>query len=264
MQGGFRANQGQALYSGANNERLGFAGGAESLPRAMASAPGSVVHFGKVVTHIRSDGPKPGVTCLDGSHYSADFIVCALPFSVLRRIAITPALRPLQAEAIANAVYGGTTHVILEAKEPFWEHDGLGLNVYSDGPLERIFAVPGRDGVVRHLRVWVNGFAADRLDQIPASDFDAFVLREVARMRPSAAGKVVVRAKFSWGAEPFTLGHKHVFIAGQVQRHARTMGDPWHRLYFAGEHLRRAEFGMEAAAESADHAAVAILTASQG
>lgn len=264
MQGGFRVNQGQALYSGANNERLGFAGGAESLPRAMASAPGSVVHFGKVVTHIRSDGPKPGVTCLDGSRYSADFIVCALPFSVLRRIAITPALRPLQAEAIANAVYGGTTHVILEAKEPFWEHDGLGLNVYSDGPLERIFAVPSRDGVVRHLRVWVNGFAADRLDQIPTADFDAFVLREVARMRPSAAGKVVVRAKFSWGAEPFTLGHKHVFIAGQVQRHARTMGDPWHRLYFAGEHLRRAEFGMEAAAESADHAAVAILTASQG
>ena len=24
------------------------------------------------------------------------------------------------------------------------------------------------------------------------------------------------------------------------------MGDPWQRLYFAGEHLRRAEFGLEA------------------
>ena len=166
---------------------------------------------------------------------------------------------PLQAEAIADAAYGGTTHFILEAKSPFWEIDGFGINVYSDGPLERVFAVPSKDGTVRHLRVWVNGYAADRLDQIPAAELDAFVLRELARMRPASAGKVAVRAKFSWGAEPYTLGHKHVFLPGQVRRFAKVMGDPWQRLYFAGEHLRRAEFGLEAAAESADRAAVTIL-----
>ena len=81
-------------------------------------------------------------------------------------------------------------------------------------------------------------------------------------MRPASAGKVAIRAKFSWGAEPFTLGHKHVFLPGQVRRFAKVMGDPWQRLYFAGEHLRRAEFGLEAAAESADRAAVTILAQS--
>jgi monoamine oxidase len=135
----------------------------------------------------------------------------------------------------------------------------MGLNVYSDGPLERIFAVPSPDGVVRHLRVWVNGRAADRLDPLPGPELEAFVLREVTRLRPAAAGRVAVRAAFSWGAEPYTRGHKHVFLAGQVQRFARVMGDPWQRMHFAGEHLRRVEFGMEAAAESADRAAVAIL-----
>ncbi|MBU6379430.1 MAG: FAD-dependent oxidoreductase [Gammaproteobacteria bacterium] len=259
MQGGFRAGRGQAQYSGANAARLGFKGGAESLPRAMAGAPGSVVHFGKVVTHIHSGAPKPWVRCLDGSRYTADFIVCALPFSVLRSIAVSPALPPLQAEAVLNSAYGGTTHVILEAKRPFWESDGFGLNVYSDGPLERVFAVPGTDGVVRHLRVWINGHAADRLDALSRPELEEFVLREFARLRPASAGQVAVRAAFSWGAEPYTRGHKHVFLAGQVQRFARVMGEPWQRLHFAGEHLRRVEFGMEAAAESADHAAVAIL-----
>lgn len=262
MQGGYKPNTGQALFSGPNSDWLGFPGGSETLPRAMAAAPGANVHFGKVVTHISCAAPRPTVTCLDGSRYSADFIICALPFSVLRRIAIAPALPPLQAEAIANASYGGTTHFILEVKSPFWENDGFGINVYSDGPLERLFAVPGKDGVVRHLRVWVNGYAADRLDQVPANELDAFVLRELARMRPASAGKVAIRTKFSWGAEPFTLGHKHVFLPGQVRRFAKVMGDPWQRLYFAGEHLRRAEFGLEAAAESADRAAVTILAQS--
>ena len=259
MQGGFRVDKGQAQYSGANAARLGFKGGAESLPRAMAAAPGAVVHFGKVVTHVHCAAPRPTVSCLDGSRYTADFIVCALPFSVLRNVAITPVLPPLQAEAVMNAAYGGTTQVILGASRPFWEDDGMGLNVYSDGPLERIFAVPSPDGVVRHLRVWVNGRAADRLDPLPRPDLEAFVLREFTRLRPAAAGHVAVRAAFSWGAEPYTRGHKHVFLAGQVQRFARVMGDPWQRMHFAGEHLRRVEFGMEAAAESADRAAVEIL-----
>ena len=261
MQGGFKPASGQALYSGANLEWLGFPQGTESLPRAMAAVPGANVQFGKVVTHVQCAGPRPTVTCLDGSRYSADFVVCALPFSVLRRVAISPALPPLQADAIAEAAYGGTTHFILEVKQPFWESDGLGVNVYSDGPLERLFAVPSADGVVRHVRVWVNGYAADRLDQIPAADVDAFVLRELIRMRPSTAGKLAIRAKFSWGAEPYTLGHKHVFLPGQVRRFAKVMGDSWQRMHFAGEHLRRAEFGLEAAAESADRAAVEILAA---
>ena len=66
---------------------------------------------------------------------------------------------------------------------------------------------------------------------------------------------------FSWGAEPFTLGHRHVFLPGQVNRFARQMDQPWQRIHFAGEHLRRMEFGMEAAMETAERAAVAILSA---
>jgi monoamine oxidase len=187
-------------------------------------------------------------------------VVCALPFSVLRHVSILPALPPAQAEAVNASVYGGTTHVILEPTTPFWEQDGHGPSMFTDGPLERIFAIRIGDAIP-FLRVWVNGYAADRLDALPPAQLGEFVVREIERMRPAARGKLRVREVFSWGAEPFTLGHRHVFLPGQVNRFARQMDQPWQRIHFAGEHLRRMEFGMEAAMETAERAAVAILSA---
>jgi hypothetical protein len=39
------------------------------------------------------------------------------------------------------------------------------------------------------------------------------------------------------------------------------MDQPWQRIHFCGEHLRRMEFGMESAMETADRVAVEILSA---
>ena len=83
-------------------------------------------------------------------------------------------------------------------------------------------------------------------------------------MRPAARGKLRPLLQFSWSAEPFTRGHRHVFLPGQVTRFAREMDRPWGRVHFAGEHLRRLEFGMEAAMESAERAVVELLLAANG
>jgi monoamine oxidase len=258
--GGFVADNKTPLHAGTGVEYFGFVGGAERLAEAMTRRLAAPVRYGKFVTRIEQSATRAAVTCLDGSRYSADFIVCALPFSVLRHVSIVPALPTAQAEAVNASVYGGTTHVILEPTAPFWEQDGYGPSMFTDGPLERIFAVRIGDAIP-FLRVWVNGYAADRLDALPPAQLGEFVLREVERMRPAARGKLRVRAAFSWGAEPFTRGHRHVFLPGQVNRFARQMDQPWQRIHFAGEHLRRMEFGMEAAMETAERAAVAILSA---
>jgi monoamine oxidase len=262
--GGFSAEANRPQYGAGNLDRFGIAGGSERLPEAMARKLSQPVRFGKAVTQIVNSARGVEVNCLDGSRFAADFAVCALPFSVLKRVALSPELPPLQAESIATAAYGGTTHVIVEALAPFWEQDGFGPSMFTDGPLERIFAIKPQDGHIRHLRVWVNGYGADRLDQVPAAELRQFVVREIERMRPAARGKLKARLHFSWSAEPFTLGHRHVFLPGQINRFAREMDRPWGRVYFAGEHLRRTEVGMEAAMETAERAAVELLTTAAG
>ena len=259
--GGFSGrDRNTPLYGAGGNEWFNFEGGAERLPEAMARQLASPVRLGKAAVRIVNEGTKAEVTCLDGSRYTADFVVCALPFSTLRRITILPALPPLQAEAVAASVYGGTTHVILEPTRPFWEDDGYGPTMFTDGLLERVFA-PKIGAGIPLMRVWINGYGADHLDALPPADLGAFVVREFERMRPAARGRLKVRTVFSWGAEPYTLGHRHVFLPGQVTRLARDMDRPWQRIHFCGEHLRRMEFGMESAMETADRAVVEILSA---
>ena len=260
--GGFGAQAGRAIYGGAGlPNQFSVVGGTERLPEAMAKRLGDAVRLGKIVTRIVNEPTRAEVQCLDGSRYTADFVVCTLPFSALRYVSVQPALPALQAEAVAASAYGGTTHVILEVKQPFWESDGYGPAMYTDGPLERVFAPKQPDGRIPFLRVWINGHAADRLDQIPGAELGQWVLREFERIRPAARGKVAVRAAFSWGAEPYIRGHRHVFLPGQVTRFAREMDRPWQRMHFAGEHLRRVEAGMEGAMETADRAAIAVLSA---
>ena len=109
--------------------------------------------------------------------------------------------------------------------------------------------------------MWANGTGADRIDQLPPDQLTKYVIAEIERMRPAARGKLRPRLQFSWARQPFIAGHKHVFAPGQVTRFARNMDQPWRRVHFAGEHLRRMEFGMESAMETAERAVTAILTA---
>jgi monoamine oxidase len=205
----------------------------------------------------RSDGVT--IICLTGQRLRADRVVCAMPFSMLRRIDVVPGFEGLQAEAIHGAAYAGTTHVILEAKEPFWERDGYGPTMFTDSPLERVFATADPDGRVRYLRVWVNGNGAERLDGLEGAALERFVLEELARLRPASRGKLKLRHAFSWSRHPTIAGHRHVFRPGEVTRFARVMGRPRGRLHLAGEHLRRLEFGMESACEAGERAALEIL-----
>jgi monoamine oxidase len=257
--GGMR-DPSRALYGPGGFIRASIVGGTQRLPEAMARALRNQVRFGKFVSMIESTRRGVQVRCRDGSRFSADFAVCTIPFQTLRKVSIAPALTGAQAQAVAECACGGTTHVILEATAPYWEADGYGPSMYMDGPLERVFALRNADRSIRYLRVWVNGDGAGRLDQMAGADVGAFVIREIEKVRPAAAGKLRYCAHYSWGANPFIQGHRHVFRPGQVTRFAREMGRPWQRIHFAGEHLRRLEFGMEAAMETSEMAVLQILS----
>ncbi len=256
--GGMR-DMAKALHGPGGFPRAGIVGGSQRLPEAMAQGLADPVRFGKAVRSIDSSSRGVEVRCADGSVFSAGMAICTIPFSTLRKITINPPLEGAQRDAIVDCAYGGTTHVILEATAPFWDDDGFGPSMYMDGPLERVFARKDRDGSIRNLRVWVNGDGADRLDRLASGDVGSYVIREIEKVRPAAAGKLRYLQHYSWGANPYINGHRHVFKPRQVSRFVHAMGRPWKRIHFAGEHLRQLEFGMEAAMESAERAGATRL-----
>lgn len=72
-------------------------------------------------------------------------------------------------------------------------------------------------------------------------------------------GKLEVIAVQSWEEQSFVHGCRHSFKPGDVTRYRQVLEEPFHRMYFAGEHVRRLAVGMEAAMESGEAAALQIV-----
>ncbi len=232
-------------------------GGSAVLPAAMASALFSPVRYDTPVVAVTQTTLGVEIRLASSEVVAADHLIVAAPLSAVAGIAFDPPLPPDQASAVANAVYARVTQVHLVPEAPFWEGDGLPASLYVDGPLERVFAVETAAGVER-LVCWINGDGAIPWDAMRGEDRVALAVSELARVRPSSAGKV--RGAFSWSwAGPLSGGIRHAPGPGEVAGVGTILGRAHSRVHFAGEHVRREEHGMEAACETGERAALAIL-----
>lgn len=235
-------------------------GGTSRLIEGIAGLLKGDVRTGAIVTGIdvRSDGAS--VELINGERIDARAVVCTIPYSALAGVRINPPLRERKLAAVLDASYTTTTHVFCRPTAPYWEMDGAPAGLISDGIIERVMANYDRSGKVSWIDVWLNGTAATAVDSLPQGERMAFVLDRLAEVRPSTRGALKAVGMYSWGDNPFIRGNKHVFAPGQVASLRTAMAMPWQkRLRFAGEHTRDFEAGMEAAVESGQREAFAIL-----
>jgi monoamine oxidase len=237
-----------------------IAGGNQRLPQAMAAALKTPLATGCAVTAVTATAAGVELRTTDGRRWQARRAVLAVPLTALRRIAITPVLPPLQAEAIRELGYARTSKFYLRATAPFWQADGLDASLWTDTELERVFALEEPDGQVRNLLVWLNRTAAP-FDRLQGAAAHAHLLRRLAELRPATAGKLEVIGEHSWLATPGIEGCIQRYGPGQVARYAAVLPEPHGPVHFAGEHTRRVDVGMEAAMASGERAALEILAA---
>ena len=236
-------------------------GGNQRVPDAMAAALKTDVHYGREVLGLRSNGGDVEVQCTDGSVYRADYVICSVPFAVLRKLRIDPLLTGAQAKAVRQLGHQLVTQVHLVPKAPFWEDDGHASGMFTDGPAGVINPQFGTDdpNELTSLTVWLFGPNAERVDQIDAASAKTLVLAEIERIRLSAAGKLEVAGYKSWYRDPFSSGDWSVFKPGQVTEFVKSMAQPHGRIHFCGEHTGLEARGMEGAMESGERAAFEIV-----
>lgn len=119
----------------------------------MAAALGDAVRTGKTVGAIDLTGTKATVTCLDGSSFTADRVISAIPFTTLRRVLIDPFPAGAQAEAISSLGYAHTTRAFGTIVEPFWD-DGIDPSFYSDGLVKMFWALQKRPATAITASWW--------------------------------------------------------------------------------------------------------------
>lgn len=262
------ANTWRSLTLYAEDSSLGpserIEGGSSRLTEAMAaSLPENALLLQTPVEAIAERGTHVEVTA-GGRIYTAPFAICTLAYPVLRELALTPAaddpLTELRHAAIGALPYTRIHQVHIVPEVRFWELDGLPIEMWSDGPIERVFANYDEAGEVASLTCWVNGSGAD-----PArSDSDWFALADAEFRRLRGTGVRGVRV-VRWDETTPHFGGAYMHWApGQIAGWAGKMGEASGRLHFAGEHLSFLHTGMEGAMESGEVTAHAVLEAAQG
>lgn len=240
-----------------------FKGGNQNLPIAMAKRLKGDVLLERSVTAIEVDDAGARVICSDGSVHRAKAVVCSMPFSTLRHVAIDPLPDPLQHKAIQTLGYIPITQFHLVAKRPFWLDDGLSPSMWTDGPLGLVLAqrFGKTDDEVTSLTVWARGLNAQFIDRLGPEEGKRLIIAEFERLRPASKGQLTVAGMHSWAADPFAAGDWAIFQPGQVRELRATMAKPHKRLFFCGEHTAVGSRGMEGAFESAERVSLEVLAA---
>ena len=230
--------------------------GAGALAECLAA--GSAIRYGSVVTEIAEAGDRMQVRVADGTEHRARRCICTLPLPVLAGVRLRLPVSPATRRAIEEAVYTRVTVALFDAA-PFWEEDGLPPMMWTDTPLERIF--PRRHaqtGEIIGLKAFVNGNGTFFLDRLGETAFEELALTTLARIRPSAAGRVRYVARHAWGSDPFAGGAYAAWPPGRVAAGRAALSQPQGPMHFAGEHVADAP-GIEGAIRSGERAASAIL-----
>jgi monoamine oxidase len=236
-------------------------GGNQRIPEAMAGRLLQPVRFGQTVTAVAADAADVRIRTKGGGRYSAQAVICALPFSTLRKIDLEPALRGPQADAVQTLPHQPIHQIALHVSRPFWEADGLEPSMWTDSPLGRVSAIyhGATDDEVSSLVVSAFGPGAAYLDKMQPEAAARYVVAEIEKMRPAAKGTLTVTAQQSWLRDPFSAGAWAYFKPGTVTKFLPAMLQPQGRVHFCGEQTALAARGMEGALESGARAAAAVM-----
>ncbi len=235
-------------------------GGNSRLPEAMAASLRSPVVLGDLVRNIHQSASGVRLECSSGETYDADYVICALPATAVRKIEMAPVMPHPQQQAFRDVVYHKVTQAHMIAKEPYWEKSGDSASLWTNGMLGRVFTrrIPDHSGRC-NITVWINGDGCDLFDVMGEAEAAQSILDEYERIVPASKGLVSVRRVIRWAIDPFNEGAWPAWRPGEISRLPDLLQQPHQRIFFAGEHLGISNSGMEGAMESGERAALDVL-----
>jgi monoamine oxidase len=237
-------------------------GGNDRLATAIAARLGDRLRLKTEVVAVSQRGATVRVALKNGrtqSQMTCDYLVLALPATILRRIPFTPSLPARQHEAFGALKYGRATKSLLQFSRRFWRAAGrprafgtaLPIGALWEGNEEQ----RGRAGIMTLL---AGGAASAETQAIVARDGAAGLARALDWLGDGAAELVAAR-QIVWENDPFARGGYAFFDPAFDPDLRQWLARPAGRLVFAGEHTSiRWQGYMNGAVESGRRAAAEI------
>ncbi|MGH9863311.1 MAG: flavin monoamine oxidase family protein [Candidatus Acidiferrales bacterium] len=245
---------GQAAY--------GIRGGSDLLPKAFATRLRDKIYYGSPVVGIRSQATRAQAMFLQaGTHrrVEADYLVCTVPFPVLRQMEVQPPFSSEKQRVIDQLEYRSVTRVFLQFRRRFWAEEGVNGGAYTDLPIMQVqehplFPLEGPEsrGV---LEAHVRGPQALPLAGLSEHERIRFVLEQMEKVHHGVSQYFEGGTSKAWDEDPWARGAYATFKPGQMTSWLALIARPEARVHFAGEHTSVLSATMEGALESGNRAA---------
>jgi monoamine oxidase len=191
---------------------------------------------------------------------AADRAILAVPFSMLRQIAIDPPFSPAKTRIINDLTYFDASRFLLETKSRFWTVEQLNGSARTDGPADIWDMSFGQKGISGLISLTTgNDRIEEELVNLAPPRRVNFGVRLAATAFPQIESQSQKGFVQIWGRDPYAGGAFSVFHPGQMTAWAGVMGGAEDRVHFAGEHLSPWNGWMEGALWSGERAAQEII-----
>ena len=233
-------------------------GGMDLLPKAFAERLEKKIRYGCEVVRIEQNDQDARVVCKEAGGtqtYSADKLICAIPFSVLRGIEIAPKLSPAKHEIVEKIYYDPVVRVYVQTRKRFWQAEGLNGFADTDDPAEiwqPTFTQPGERGI---LHTYLEDGLTAKAAAMPQAERVGHSLQILEKAFPGTKENAERVHSFSWADQPFARGAYVAFAPGLIKRWNSAIREPAGRVHFAGEHPSSFPGWMQGALESGIRAA---------
>jgi len=215
-------------------------GGNDLLPKAFAERLKDKIRYGSPMVRLEHDAQGVRVVFLHaGLHESitGDRLICAIPFSVLRGLEISPPFSPEKQRAITQLPYFSAAIISLQAKSRFWVEQGLNGSAATDLPIGGVGNVtdmqPGPRGI---LRSYSGGPQARQICGMKESDRISFVLEQMEKVFPGIRENFEGGVSKCWDEDPWARGASSWYKPGQMTELWPHIARPEGRVHFAGDH----------------------------
>lgn len=234
-------------------------GGNDLLPRAFADRLAGKIRYNSPVVKLEQDekGVRATVQSSGGPQVvEGDYLICAIPFSILRTLEVSPPFSPDKTRAIQNLWYVSISKVCVQTKKRFWLADGLSGFAAADLPVMEVWNLshrqPGGRGM---LKTYTSGEPAQKLAGLEEKDRITSVLEHLEKLFPGMQKQFETAVSVCWDKEEWSRGGWGWLKPGDGESIWPHLATPEGRIHFAGDHTSGWSSWMQGAFESGNRAA---------
>jgi monoamine oxidase len=261
------SGQGQLRIFGPSNEKYHVRGGNDQIPARLTQALKGRIKLGSELVAIRLNADGSYRLSLQSggstSTVTADHVVLALPFSMLRNVDYSRAgFSAVKNTAIQQLGMGTNSKLHVQFGRRFWNDLGNQGDTYADTGYQNTWEVtraqPGTAGI---LVDYTGGTIGASFGTGTPAEQAARFLAQLEPVLPGATANWNGRATTDfWTAYPWTKGSYSYWKVGQYTLFAGAERQPEGNCHFAGEHTSIDFQGyLNGGVESGERAAGEIL-----